>query len=239
MESLAELKTSKYEDKVHDQVLKQHHSGFQPYVNNGGDIVAIAGQDYVAIACDTRLKKGYEIMSRDQSKLFKINDRVILGSGGCWCDVVTFSRILEMRAKMYRYDHNQELSCQSAAQLVQTMLYNRRFFPYYVNNVVAGIDENGKGHVYSYDPVGSLEETDYISEGNSASLIQPYLDSQVGKKNLEGETYKDLTLDEALKIIKDAFTSAAERNINCGDYLHINVLTKDGIREEKILMRKD
>jgi len=31
----------------------------------------------------------------------------------------------------------------SIARLIQTMLYGRRFFPYYVYNILGGIEEDG------------------------------------------------------------------------------------------------
>lgn len=37
--------------------------------------------------------------------------------------------------------------------MLSGMLYGKRFFPYYVNNILGGIDEDGKGCVYSFDPV--------------------------------------------------------------------------------------
>lgn len=40
-------------------------------------------------------------------------------------------------------------------------------------------------------------------------------------------------------IIKDVFTSAAERDIYTGDGVFINVITKDGIEEEYFDLRKD
>ena len=167
------------------------------------------------------------------------NDKVMFGAAGCWCDVVTFSRVLEIRSKMYRYDHNQELSHKSAAQLISTMLYNRRFFPYYIDTIVAGLDENGKGWVYHYDPVGNYEPLRYSCSGSGSALIMPFLDNQVGKKNMENVTPGDLELDEALMVVKDALTSASEREITCGDDAHICIITKDGIREEKMEMRRD
>lgn len=45
------------------------------------------------------------------------------------------------------------------ARLIQTMLYARRFFPYYVYNILGGIEEDGKfarmscdtdGHILAY-----------------------------------------------------------------------------------------
>ncbi|GBL77417.1 Proteasome subunit beta type-1, partial [Araneus ventricosus] len=62
-------------------------------------IVAIAGEDYAIIASDTRLSTGYSIYSRNQPKLFKLSDKTVLGSAGCWCDVLTLTRIVEARLK--------------------------------------------------------------------------------------------------------------------------------------------
>lgn len=65
------------------------------------------------------------------------------------------------------------------AQMLSTMLYGKRFFPYYVSNVIAGLDEDGNGVVYSYDPVGHCEKGSYHAGGSSGALLQPLLDSQV------------------------------------------------------------
>jgi 20S proteasome subunit beta 6 len=58
-----------------------------------------------------------------------------------------------MRMKAYRHNHNKEMSTPAVAQMTSIMLYNKRFFPYYISNIVAGLDENGKGILFSYDPV--------------------------------------------------------------------------------------
>lgn len=59
---------------------------------------------------------------------------------------------------MYLHEHLKPMSTPAVAQLVSTMLYHKRFFPYYVSNIVAGLDESGKGTLYSYDPVGHCEK---------------------------------------------------------------------------------
>lgn len=59
------------------------------------------------------------------------------------------------------------------ARLIQTMLYSRRFFPYYVYNILGGIEEDGKllvlefvllatgiYHTLFHDVTGSLHLTD-------------------------------------------------------------------------------
>jgi len=219
----------------------KQHDRFSPYTDNGGSIVAIGGKGYVIIASDTRLSAGYSILTRDQPKLFQLTDKTVLGSTGCWCDILTFTRVLESRLKMYKYEHNRTMNTPATSQLLANMLYSRRFFPYYISNVLAGLDHDGEGIVYSYDPVGHCERSKYRAGGSSSSLLQPLLDNQVGLKNLDNpdESRRNLSQDEALKIVKDVFISATEREIATGDALLIKIVTKDGTTTERFELRKD
>lgn len=45
---------------------------FDPYIDNGGTIIGLAGKDYVIIASDTRLSNQYMIQSRNISRIFKV-----------------------------------------------------------------------------------------------------------------------------------------------------------------------
>merc|ERR1712154_206516 len=134
------------------------------------------------------------------------------------------------------YEHNNRIppSPPAIAQMVSTILYGRRFFPYYVYNIIAGMDE-GKGALFSYDPVGCVERVACISEGTASSLLQPFLDNQIYGKNLgapHGSTEfpaPELTKERAIMVIKDAFISAAERDTNTGDSILMKVVDKDGI----------
>lgn len=139
---------------------------------------------------------------------------------------------------MYNNQHNKEMSVSSLAQLASTILYGRRFFPYYTFNILGGLDEKGVGAVYSFDPVGSFEREGYRAGGSAAALIQPFLDNQIGGKNL-AIPQPELTLEYAIKITKDAFTSAAERDIHTGDFVEIWVITSAGVQVEKFDIRKD
>jgi 20S proteasome subunit beta 6 len=140
---------------------------------------------------------------------------------------------------MYSQEHNKTISTPAAAQLISNMLYSKRFFPYYISNIIAGLDEKGGGVIYSYDPVGHCERNVYRAGGSSAALIQPLLDNQIGLKNQKEPQLKELTVESAKKIIKDVFISAAERDIYCGDSILIKVISKNGIEEETFDLRKD
>ncbi|XP_015927538.1 proteasome subunit beta type-1 [Parasteatoda tepidariorum] len=221
---------------------KPKQLSFNPYENNEGSIVAIRGDDFVVIGADTRLSTGYSILSRDCPKLFKLSNKTIMGLTGCWCDALTLSRLVEARMKMYMHEHNKQISTPALAQLLSSLLYYKRFFPYYVHSVVAGLDNEGKGRVYSYDSVGHKSETSNIAFGSAAHLLQPLLDNQIDGKNIGDVVPKKepkINIDDSVTIIKDVFTSAAERNIYCGDSVLMYILSADGLKEMSFSLRKD
>jgi len=213
---------------------------FSPYSDNGGSVVAIAGENFVVIASDTRLSgHGYAILSREQPKLFRLSEQTVLGSTGCWCDILTFCKVAEMRMKSYRHTHNKAMSTPAVAQMTSTMLYHKRFFPYYISNILGGLDSEGRGCLYSYDPVGHCEKNMYRAGGSAVSLLQPLLDNQVGKKNMENPDKTPITVEQAVNIIHDVFISAAEREIHTGDGIKFNIITTDGIEEKTLPLRRD
>jgi len=212
---------------------------FSPYADNGGSIVAIAGDDFVIIGADTRLSAGFSIYTREQNKLFSLSDNTVLGCAGCWCDTLTLTRILNARMQMYQQEHNKTMTTTACAQMLSTMLYYKRFFPYYISNILVGLDNEGKGCVYSYDPIGHCEKATYRAGGSSGALLQPLLDNQIGLKNMLNVKDVKLTLERAISVMKDAFISAAERDIYTGDSIVMNIITKDGIKEESFPLRKD
>ncbi|XP_043285698.1 proteasome subunit beta type-1 [Venturia canescens] len=212
---------------------------FSPYADNGGSVIALAGDDFCIIAADTRLSAGFSIYTREQQKLFPLSATTVLGCSGCWCDVLTLTRILAARMQMYKHEHQKDMTTPATAQMLSTVLYYKRFFPYYVSNVLAGLDENGKGCIYSYDPIGHCERSNYRAGGSAGALLQPLLDNQVGFKNQEGVEPSPLTQEKALSIIKDVFISAAERDIYTGDGISINIISKDGVKTESFALRKD
>lgn len=57
---------------VHPQSQHLTQRQFNPYTENGGTILAIAGADFSVIAGDTRQSEGYSIQTRYAPKVFKL-----------------------------------------------------------------------------------------------------------------------------------------------------------------------
>jgi len=213
---------------------------FNPYSFHGGTVLGIAGEDYAIIASDTRLSEGFYIHSRNLPKTYQLTNDIVLGSCGFHGDVLALMKNVKTRLTMYEQEHSKIMNCKSIAQMLSTMLYYKRFFPYYTYNLLAGLDEEGKGAIYSYDPVGSYEREKYRAEGSSAAMLQSFLDNQVGGKNLkDNSSYMNLSKERCVQLIKDVFISAAEREIETGDGVLIHIITKDGIEKELYPLRRD
>ena len=117
---------------------------WSPYSDNGGSTVAVAGEDFVIVASDTRLTNGgYGILSRNISKMFQLTDESVLAACGCWADVLTLTKLLNARIQVYKYTHNRTMKTPSISQMLANTLYSKRFFPYSVRNILAGLDEEG------------------------------------------------------------------------------------------------
>jgi 20S proteasome alpha/beta subunit len=47
-------------------------------------------------------------------------------------------------SQWYQHAHHKQMPLRAIARMIQTMLYGRRFFPYYVYNILGGIEEDGE-----------------------------------------------------------------------------------------------
>ena len=160
---------------------------------------------------------------------------------------------LDNIANMYKFNHGKQITLKACAHRLSTLLYSKRFFPYQLQTLLGGLDENGVGAVYNYDPAGSYQRETCRASGVAGSLIEPFLDSAFLKKNQrvpervqgqENQASQELApepvpLEGAMAIVKDAFGTATERHIEVGDGLQMVIVTAEGVREIITPLKKD
>ncbi|KAF8383223.1 pbs-6 [Pristionchus pacificus] len=215
---------------------------WNPYSMEGGSTCAVAGDNFVVVASDTRMTAGeINVINREVDKIHPLSDNIVLTTAGFHGDALQMRKLLETHLHKYRFDYRSNMTVDLCAELLARNLYYRRFFPYYTGAILAGIDEHGKGAVFSYDPIGCIERLPYSASGAAEPMLVPFLDCQVGHVTLsEGTERPKLTLERATALVRDAFRGCAEREITTGDSIHL-VIAEAGkpIRHERRKLRED
>jgi 20S proteasome subunit beta 6 len=221
----------------------RQHPSWSPYDDNGGTTLAVAGEDYCVVAASTRLSSGYSILTRESSKIVQLSNNVVIVSAGFQADIRTLQKTMQARNIQFQHAHRRPMSVNAVAQLLGNTLYYKRFFPYYAWNLVAGLDDEGKGAVYTYDPVGSFERTGYSCQGSGKDLMQPVLDNQLKAASPlvlpPQPSVTNLPVEQAVDLVKDAFVAAGERDIYTGDAVEILVITRTGVQRDVLELKKD
>jgi len=190
------------------------------------------------VAGDTRLSTGYRIHTRDSSKVSQLTDKCVIASAGMKSDAITLHRMLKARIVMYEHKHRRQPSTTAVAQMLSTVLYGKRFFPYYCFNILSGVDDEGKGATFQYDAIGSFERSPYAAQGSGKALVTSVLDNQVGKTNQTIDT-PALTREEVVELAKDGLSSVGERDIFTGDGAEIFIITSAGVVRQTFELKQD
>lgn len=87
----------RYEDASTESIIKLDKNEFNPYVNNAGTCLAIAGKDFVLVGGDTRTSDGgYGIISRYQSKVRMLGTKACMATSGMYADAQFLHKNLKM-----------------------------------------------------------------------------------------------------------------------------------------------
>ena len=134
--------------------------------------MAMVGKDCVAIACDLRLGLQALTVSNNFPKIFSYGD-VYLGLTGLATDVSTVSDLFRYKVNMYRLREERQISPQTMANLVSTSLYEKRFGPYFVSPVIAGLNhKTGKPFICGFDSIGCIDfAKDFIVSGTASDQL--------------------------------------------------------------------
>ena len=89
-------------------------------------MVAMAGKNCVAIATDTRLSTELMTIDGNFQRVFKMNDRCLMGLSGLGTDVQTFNATMKFKNNMYRLKEGREMKASTFSKLVSTSLYEKR-----------------------------------------------------------------------------------------------------------------
>ncbi|KIW61914.1 proteasome subunit beta type-3 [Exophiala xenobiotica] len=203
-----------------------------PFDINGGACVAMVGKDCVAIACDLRLGLQSLTVSNNFPKIFPFAPSVYLGLAGLATDVQTVSDTFRYKVNMYRLREERNISPQTLANLVSSSLYERRFGPWFVSPVLAGINHTtGKPFICGFDSIGCIDfAKDFIVAGTAS-------DQLFG--TCEGLWEPDLGPEDLFETISQALLNAVDRDALSGWGAHVYIIEKDKVTKRLLKGRQD
>ncbi len=189
----------------------------------GATTLGLVCRDGVVLASERRVSYGYFVMSKSGKKVFKLADKIGAACAGIVADMQTLTREVSAYLNLYSYERDYGPTVRTAAKLMGSMLFERRYFPYLAQTIVGGIDATG-AKLFVLDPLGSVIEDKFTAVGSG---------SEIAMGSLEAE-YKDgMSVDEGKALARKAVKTASARDIGSGEGLDMLIITNNGINEER------
>lgn|SRR3989338_162046 len=188
-------------------------------LNTGTTTVGLVCSDGIVMATDKRATMGYFIASKDVQKVFQLDDKIAMTVAGSVADAQALVRIMQAEFKLYKLKHGRNITVKSAATLLANIMYQYKYFPFYVQLLIGGMDE--KGEIYSVDALGGVTEEKCTSTGSGSPMALGLLE----------EMYvKDGSIKENAKIAIKAVSVAMKRDCASGEGVDLITVTKNGFR---------
>ncbi|KAF9073745.1 20S proteasome subunit beta 3 [Rhodocollybia butyracea] len=202
---------------------------------NGGSVIAMVGKDCVAIASDLRLGNQALGISSNFQKIFPVTDRIYLGLPGLATDVTTLREVFRFRVNMYTIKEEREIEPETFAHLVSSTLYERRFGPYFIEPVMAGLSKVATGgfkpFIAATDLIGCLNfAKDFVVAGTASSKLYGAA---------EGLWEPDLEPEQLFETISQTMLNAVDRDAYSGWGVVVHVIEKDKITTRTLKGRMD
>jgi len=185
-------------------------------------IVGIKTTDGVVLGSDKRASKGFFIGSKIVQKIAKIDETLAVAIAGQLSDAEYIIKVAKAERRLMELRRGFPLTVKESTRLIANLAYSglRNYQPYYVELLVAGVDQHGS-HVYAADMSGAITEEDFASSGSGSPIAYGVLESLYKK---------DIRNEQAKEIASRAVSAAMERDPGSGngiDVLAIPAISKE------------
>jgi proteasome beta subunit len=189
----------------------------QKGVQTGTTTVGLVCKDGVVFASDRRATMGYLIASKDIDKIYPISDNLAMTIAGGVGDAQTLIRWMTAEVKLYELKHEKTLTPEAAAVLLSNILVQYRFYPFFVQLLIGGMDERPR--LFSVDMLGGITEEKMTSTGSGSPVAYGVLE----------ELYaEDRDLEANLQVAAKAVNAAMKRDAASGERIDLVTVSKAG-----------
>jgi proteasome beta subunit len=199
-------------------------SGIEQYIP-GATAVGVVFKDGVVLAAEKRLALGNFIMSKGAKKVFPITEYTGAACAGMIADMQVLVRNVQAIIKMREMELHRPIKPNSVTKLMSVIMFERRMYPLLTQVILGGVGDEAS--IYVLDPLGSVIPDKYAVIGSGSEIAIGVIESEY-KEDMDEKAAKEL----ALKAIK----ASSQRDSASGDGVDMLVITKQGGREESIVL---
>jgi proteasome beta subunit len=183
----------------------------------GTTTVGLVCKDGVILASDKRATMGYYIANKKTPKIHLISDYIGMTIAGGVGDAQALVRWMRAEIRMYELKHGRRITVEGAATLLANILSGNKYYPFFVQLLVGGVDE--KARVFSVDMLGGVTEEDITATGSGSPIAMGVLE----------EMYiKDGSVKDNAPIAYRAVGAAIKRDAGSGEGVDVLIITSHG-----------
>ena len=191
----------------------------QNILKTGTTILGIVCKEGVVMAADNRASVGGAlVMSKNEKKVFPINEYLVMAGAGYAAEIQKVPRLVSAELKIKELRSKERPTVNTAANLLSNIQVQGSTF------LIGGFNEDGSTELYSLDGGGHVTKVeDYDANfGSGLMYVLGYLERQYKK----GVSVKD-----GIELAKEALKASIQRDLASGNGMNIIAITKDGIKE--------
>ncbi|VVB86015.1 Proteasome subunit beta [uncultured archaeon] len=172
----------------------------------------------VVMASERRATMGHFIASKDAKKVYQIDDLVAMTTAGSVGDAQRLVKWMQVEAKLYKMRREEPMTVKGTVTLLANILNGNRYYPYFVQLLVGGVDKNGPS-IYSLDAVGGvIDEKKAVSTGSGSPMAYGVLEDRYVEK---------MPIDDGVELAVRALYNAMKRDSASGDGINVVKITPE------------
>lgn len=212
--------------------MRYHYSPFDEKlfakIYRGTTTVGIRLREYVVLGADRRATAGYYVAHKRTRKIIKVTDYMAMTTAGLVADAQMLAEWLKTQAFYYELKTGTRMPISVAANLLSTLMFSARLFPFIAQLILGGYDE--KPRLFNIDLYGMVTEEKYIATGSGSVTA-------IGI--VEDAYSEDMKVEDAVNLVKRAILASIRRDAFTGNGIDIVVIGKNIYKEYKFDLKPE
>ncbi|MFB3765580.1 MAG: archaeal proteasome endopeptidase complex subunit beta [Methanotrichaceae archaeon] len=191
-------------------------------VFKGTTTVGVLCDGGVVLASESRATMGNFIASTTAKKIYQVDDLIGMTTAGVVGDAQALVRMVQVESRLYRMQRGEPMTVKALTTMLSNVLSSRRYYPFYVQLLVGGVDRYGP-KLYSLDALGGqIEERKVVSTGSGSPIAYGVLESM----------YRPgISIEEGTTLAARAIHNAMKRDSASGNKIELVRITRDKYEE--------